>query len=130
MSESQEKKKAVRKKPESGNPKSGKVKRETPEQVIDKLLEGYFSEAEIISQEPKDFSPNGIRGMLAVQAGLFLSRQMREPDVEPPWFGVKLLDWAFPTETIKSTRELSSFSGGDGVINLINHVPRPDMEGK
>jgi len=84
----------------------------TPEQVVDEIVSSYFAEAGLgVVESPKDFSPQGARDMLSLQAILFLSRQLKEPDIEPPWFAQDLLKWAFPPESIKVSKTLKDDSG-------------------
>ncbi len=119
------------KKAESGSPTHGKPvkeKVETPDQVINRVTSEFFQAATEIKEEVRDFSVTGLRQMMAMRAALFVSNQMNEPDEEPPWFAKHLFEWAFPVETIKATREVGSGAGGDGVINVISHIPRPDMK--
>lgn len=128
--EEKKKKKTAKKAETSIESKSGKKERvETPEEVIDRLLAGYFKEAEERIEAPKDFSTAGIREMLALRAGLFIEAEIREPSQEPPWFGPMLFSWAFPTTTEKVTRTgtLQDTSAAEhvGKIDLYSFIPRP-----
>lgn len=101
-----------------------KNKKETPEKVIDSLLSGYFSDVK--EEVKKDFSLKGIRGMLTLQAGLFVFEQMRAPDEKPPWFAGLVFNFFFPLEQ----RKINITEEGEGIasaeeISLYSFIPRP-----
>lgn len=108
----------------NGQAKSTKNSKETPEKTIDNLLSGYFSDAK--EEAKKDFSLKGIRGMLTLQAGLFVYEQMKAPDEKPPWFAGLVFNFFFPLEQ----RKINITEEGEGTasteeISLYSFIPRP-----
>jgi len=100
---------------------------ETPEEVVDRVLSGFFTDckAKLISFKGEDFSVQGIRGMLALRAGLFIEQEIREPSAEPPWFAALIFKWAFPEETIKISRTGEDQISTEG-IQYYSHIPRSE----